>query len=284
MDNEKAAKLGRLLFFIGSGACLAWMFLHLTPATLAHIQKSNHMDNGRGVPEEVQAGKRAWQKFVCMDCHTILGDGTQYAPEVGRVAIYRDAEFLKKYIRDPKAINPNTGMPTMAMTEKEAEEIVAFLTWTSKINLPEDLWEEMKANGDPYDPRAYDPEHNPFALSYWPPRPMNADKKTSAASVKSADPLVAKGAELFHKNEVASCASCHKIGSEGGMIGPELTTIGSSDAVTRFGTPITAEVLSTKLVDPAADNPAKSSAMPSYKALAEEERKALVAYMMSLKK
>jgi nitric oxide reductase subunit C len=172
MDNEKAARLGRLLFFIGSAACLIAMFGYLTPTTLAYINKSNHMDNGRGVPADVVRGKQAFHKFVCMDCHTILGDGTQYAPELGRVGISRDPNFLKLYIKDARAINPNTGMPKMAITDQEAEDLVAFLTWTSKINLPEDLWAEMKAKQDPYDPRAYDEKTNPFFRSYWPPRPM----------------------------------------------------------------------------------------------------------------
>ena len=40
---------------------------------------------------------------------------------------------------------------------------------------------------------------------------------------------------------------------------------------------------SAKLVDRAVDTPTKSSAMPSYKDLSSDQRKALVAYLMSLK-
>lgn len=283
MDNEKAARLGKRLFFIGSGACLVSMFAYLTPVTLAYINESNHLENGKAVPADVVRGKQAFHKYDCMDCHTILGDGTQYAPELGRLGITRTDAFLKAYMKDPASINPSTGMPTFKhMTDEEATDLVAFLNFTSKVNLPEGLWAEMKANQDQYDVRAYDTKTNPFAQSYWPPRPMSADKKAAPASTSS-DPLVLEGSQLFHKNAVASCASCHKIGGEGGAIGPDLSAVGSSGYKTRFGSVVTAAYLESKLTDPAVDNPAKNSAMPSYAGLSADQRKALVAYLLSLK-
>ncbi|HEY9724374.1 MAG TPA: cytochrome c [Oscillatoriaceae cyanobacterium] len=172
MDNEKAAKLGKSLFFTGSLACLAVMFGYLTPKTLAYIDHSNHLD-GHPVPADVARGKQAFQKFVCMDCHTILGDGTQYAPDLGRVAILRDDVFLENYIRHAHDMNPNSGMPHFAMTPQEAKDLVAFLNFTSRVNLPDKLWAQMKAEHDPYDKRAYDAATNPFYMSYWPPRPIS---------------------------------------------------------------------------------------------------------------
>jgi nitric oxide reductase subunit C len=284
MDNEKAARLGKGLFFIGSGACLLSMFAYLTPVTLAYINESNHLENGKAVPADVVRGKQAFHKFSCMDCHTILGDGTQYAPELGRAAIIRDDAFLEAYVKDAAGINPASGMPSFKhMSDQEAQDLVAFLNFTSKVNLPEALWAEMKANHDPYDPRAYDLKTNRFAQSYWPPRPMSADKKAAAPTTTSADPLVAEGAKLFHQNKVASCNTCHKIGGEGGAIGPDLTTVGSSAYKTRFGAAVSPAYLESKLTNPAVDNPAKNSAMPSYEGLSADQRKALVAYLLSLK-
>lgn len=286
MDNEKAARLGKGLFFACTASCMAVMFLYLTPKTLAYIDKSNHIAD-KPVPEDVARGKVAFQKYGCMDCHTILGDGTQYAPELGRIAILRDDAFLKSYIRDPHAANPNSGMPTFhAMTAEEASDLVAFLNFTSKVNLPEGLWAEMKAKHDPYDKRAYSADTNPdFYRSYWPPRPISADKVASAgvSDVGTGDPQVTEGSKLFHDNTVASCQTCHSIGGEGGQIGPALTDIGSPTRKSRFGTAVSEEFLETKLVDPAADNPAKQSVMPSYKALSEKQRKALVAFLLSHK-
>ena len=177
MDHEKAARLGRSLFFVGSAACLATMFFYLAPASLAYMNEANHV-GPEGVPAEVARGKQVWQKFLCIDCHTLLGDGTQYAPELGRIGIKRDDAYLKAYVMNAQMLNPSGGMPAFpAMTEKEADDLVAFLNHTSQVNLPKPLWAEMKAKRDPYDKRAYAPETNPFYRSYWPPRPMSADKQ-----------------------------------------------------------------------------------------------------------
>jgi nitric oxide reductase subunit C len=260
------------------------MFAYLTPVTLAYINQSNHLENGKAVPADVVRGKQVIHKYVCMDCHTILGDGTQYAPELGRAAISRDDAFLQAYVKNASGINPSSGMPAFKhMTDQEAQDLVAFLNFTSKVNLPEDLWAEMKANHDPYDPRAYEEKTNPFFRSYWPPRPMSADKKAAAPATTSADPLVAEGAKLFHQNKVASCNTCHKVGGEGGAIGPDLSTVGASGYKTRFGGAVTADYLASKLKNPAVDNPAKNSAMPSYEGLSADQQQALVAYLLSLK-
>ena len=177
MDHEKAARLGRALFFGGSALCLGVMFFYLTPASLAYMNQANHV-GPEGVPAEVARGKQVWQKFGCVDCHTILGDGTQYAPELGRIGILRDDAYLKAYVKGAQTLNPSGGMPSFpAMSDDEAADLVAFLNHTSRVNLPKDLWAEMKAKRDPYDKRAYDPKTNPFHRSYWPPRPMSADKQ-----------------------------------------------------------------------------------------------------------
>lgn len=177
MDHEKAARIGRALFFGGSAACMAAMFFYLTPASLAYMNQANHV-GPEGVPQEVARGKVVWQKFVCVDCHTILGDGTQYAPELGRIGIKRDDAYLKMYVKGAQTLNPTGGMPSFpAMSDAEAADLVAFLNHTSQVNLPKALWTEMKANRDPYDKRAYDEKTNPFFRSYWPPRPMSADKQ-----------------------------------------------------------------------------------------------------------
>ncbi|HEY9900433.1 MAG TPA: cytochrome c [Pantanalinema sp.] len=282
MDNEKAAALGKWLFFGGTAVSLAVMFFYLAPLSLSHMDKSAHIE-GKPVPTDVVNGKKVFHKFVCVDCHTILGDGTQYAPDLGRIAISRDDDFLKKWVRDAHGINPNSAMPSFpAMTEQEASDLVSFLNFTSKVNLPEDLWAEMKAKKDPYDKRAYQPETNPFALSYWPPRPMNADQAAAPAAAAGQDPMVAEGQQLFHSNTVAACVTCHTVEGKGGKIGPDLSDVGAATRKSLFGTPVDAKFIETKLIDPAADSPAKTSAMPSFKALSGHQRDALVAYLRTL--
>jgi len=49
---------------------------HRQVGTLANVDK---------LSDQVVAGKRAFEKYNCNDCHTILGFGGYYAPDLTRV-------------------------------------------------------------------------------------------------------------------------------------------------------------------------------------------------------
>jgi nitric oxide reductase subunit C len=53
--------------------------------------------------EAVIAGKQVWQGKNCNDCHTILGIGGYFAPEMTRVVERRDANWLASLMTDPQA-------------------------------------------------------------------------------------------------------------------------------------------------------------------------------------
>jgi nitric oxide reductase subunit C len=50
---------------------------------------------------EVVAGKHIWQERDCNDCHTVLGIGGYYAPELTRVVERRDEAWLRAFLRNP---------------------------------------------------------------------------------------------------------------------------------------------------------------------------------------
>ena len=93
--------------------------------------------------------------------------------------------------------------------------------------------------------------------------------------------LADKGKEIFHKHAVASCVRCHKIGNEGGVIGPALDGIAS-----RKDRPYLYE----SLVDPTATlaegfDKLGASPMPPMNLLLNEQQIAdVMAYLMTLKK
>ena len=75
MSNKAARNLfifGSLFFFV--------IFLGLTVDTMNQI-------DGRApeVTKEVDAGKMVWQKYDCIGCHTILGNGSYFAPDMTKV-------------------------------------------------------------------------------------------------------------------------------------------------------------------------------------------------------
>ena len=71
-----------------------------------------------------------------MGCHTILGEGAYYAPELTKVYERRGPEFIKAMLRDPEAMYPGQRrMVKYDFTDEEMEAMVAFLKWIGEMDL-----------------------------------------------------------------------------------------------------------------------------------------------------
>ncbi|MGJ0492414.1 c-type cytochrome [Methylobacter sp.] len=101
--------------------------------------------------ELVDLGKKTTQTKNCMNCHTLLGNGAYYAPDLTKA--WLDQGWLSKDLREDLMVkflmNPesnartfgsNRKMPNLGITEQEAKGLVAFLKWMSSID----------TNGFPY--------------------------------------------------------------------------------------------------------------------------------------
>ncbi|MDH4161630.1 MAG: c-type cytochrome [Nitrospirota bacterium] len=180
MSNKAARNLfifGSLFFFV--------IFLGLTFDTMKQI-------DGRApeVTKEVDDGKQVWHKYDCIGCHTILGNGSYFAPDMTKVVEKKPAGYLKKFLMDPKSTNKNATMPKLGLSSKEADDMIAFLTWISKID----------TNG-------------------WPPKPILAQ----AAGVGGAQQT--RGQQVYQSQ---GCSNCHSINGIGGTSGPDLTKVGAA--------------------------------------------------------
>jgi len=99
--------------------------------------------------EEAQAmvshGKLTVQAKNCMNCHTLLGNGAYYAPDLTKA--WLDPAWGNEAIRERMMVeflmDPNTNargygtgrkMPNLDITEEEAKAVVAFLKWMSAID------------------------------------------------------------------------------------------------------------------------------------------------------
>src|SRR3990172_10011144 len=91
-------KLARLIFYLGTLISLV-LFLALTVDTHRQIQTLTHADQ---LSEQVVAGKRVWHKYNCNDCHTILGFGAYYGPDMTKVYWRRGSEGIKAVVRNPE--------------------------------------------------------------------------------------------------------------------------------------------------------------------------------------
>ncbi len=74
-------KTAKWIFYVGTLISLA-VFLGLTVDTHRQVRTLTHADR---LGEDVVAGKRVWHKYNCNDCHTILGFGAYYGPDMTKV-------------------------------------------------------------------------------------------------------------------------------------------------------------------------------------------------------
>jgi nitric oxide reductase subunit C len=93
----------------------------------------------------VSLGKMTIQAKNCMNCHTLLGNGAYYAPDLTKAWLDQGwgAESVREnmmvhFLMDPKTNGRGYGtmrrMPNLHITEEEAHGIVAFLKWMSSID------------------------------------------------------------------------------------------------------------------------------------------------------
>ena len=66
-------------FFLFATAGFSGVFLWLTVDTVLQVPERSHED---AMNESVVRGKEIWEANNCMGCHTILGEGAYYAPEL----------------------------------------------------------------------------------------------------------------------------------------------------------------------------------------------------------
>ena len=76
--TQKGAKS---ILWLGTLSSLI-LFLILTVDTHRQVKVLTKAEN---LSDQVVQGKRVWQKYNCNDCHTILGFGGYYAPDMTKV-------------------------------------------------------------------------------------------------------------------------------------------------------------------------------------------------------
>jgi nitric oxide reductase subunit C len=121
----------RLIFWAGTLISAA-IFVLLTVDFHRQEEKFAHTDR---IDEQVVAGKKAWHKYNCNDCHTILGFGGYYAPDMTK-AYYRLGENnIISIVTSPEKIYKKSfrKMPNLGVTEEEAKDMVKFFHWVADI-------------------------------------------------------------------------------------------------------------------------------------------------------
>lgn len=198
----------RLFFYVGTGVFAA-IFLVLTIDTHRQIPK---LTNQAALTPDVIAGKHVWHRKNCINCHTLLGEGAYFAPDLTQITRQRGAAYLTAFLKDPAKFYSEERdrrlMTNPRLSDQEISQVIAFLDWVSQIN-----------------------------TQGWPPRPIlvsgaaipgTGEVGQPAATAASSDP-VAMGQTLFKKSP-PSCFACHSTAPGVNLVGPTLAGIATTAA------------------------------------------------------
>ena len=120
-------------FFLGGTLVTFLIFIGLT---IYSFSKPQDQTNSENITEAVVRGKTLWEENNCMGCHTILGEGAYYAPELTKVIERRGAGYIKAVLMTPVAWEPNgRKMVAYGFTEQEALDLIEFFDWIDDVDL-----------------------------------------------------------------------------------------------------------------------------------------------------
>jgi len=185
-------KIAFWIFLLGTLSSTV-LFLGLTWDTQRQVATLSNVDK---LSDQVVAGKRAFEKYNCNDCHTILGFGGYYAPDLTKVVQRVGEEGIRYRVKSPEIAFANSPrkMPNLHVTDQEITDLVAFFSWVGEIN-----------NND------------------WPPQ--DSKKRLSRGEqMMVAKVGVSPGAAVF---QTKGCMNCHSLRGTGGTFGPALDKVGA---------------------------------------------------------
>lgn len=120
-------------FFLGGTLVTFLVFIALT---IYSFMPKNDQTNYGKIDAQIVRGKEIWESNNCMGCHTILGEGAYYAPELTKVIDRRGDAYVKAVLMSKEPWQPRgRKMVAYAMTDEEAEAVIAYFKWIGKIDL-----------------------------------------------------------------------------------------------------------------------------------------------------
>jgi nitric oxide reductase subunit C len=190
----------RFFFFAGT-LVFTLVFIALT---IDSHRQFDRLTNADQITSAVIEGKHVWHRKNCINCHTLLGEGAYYAPDLTRITTQRGAAYLQQFLKDPSKFYSEERdrrlMPNQNLSDADITNLIAFLDWVSRID-----------------------------NQGWPPRPILVSGETipgsniggqAPAAPPSGDP-VAQGQALFRASP-PSCSGCHSVAAGVNLAAPTL--------------------------------------------------------------
>jgi nitric oxide reductase subunit C len=135
MNQAKASgftkQMARNMFYGGS----LFFILVFVGLILDSERQIPFRSNAAAITPAVINGKKLWETRNCIGCHTLLGEGAYFAPELGNVYQRRGGDFIKAWIKaQPTNAPGRRQMPQFNFTEAQLDDLVEFLRWTNGVN------------------------------------------------------------------------------------------------------------------------------------------------------
>ncbi|PYG33349.1 c-type cytochrome [Pelagimonas varians] len=139
MREVMTKSMARNIFYGGS---LFFILIFLALSAHSHRYIVTTSTNEATLTDSVRLGKHVWEKHACINCHTLLGEGAYFAPELVNVMDrwgVEDAEEGYETLRNwmeamPTGIEGRRQMPSFDLTEEEYRGLADFLLWSQTID------------------------------------------------------------------------------------------------------------------------------------------------------
>ncbi len=134
MSNTFTKSAARNIFYGGS-VFFILLFLALTYDTHGTLPQR---DNRQALTPKVALGKAVWERNDCIGCHTLLGEGAYFAPELGNVykRFGNSKEAIIGFIkgRPREGVPGRRSMPQFNLSDEELDALAEFLRYASEID------------------------------------------------------------------------------------------------------------------------------------------------------
>ncbi len=123
--------------FYGGSLFFILVFLGLVFHT---EQRLPERTNQAALTDAVVRGKAVWEQNNCIGCHTLLGEGAYFAPELANVYKRRGGDasggaFIKAWMQaHPTGTPGRRQIPQFNLSEQQLDDLVEFLKWSGGIN------------------------------------------------------------------------------------------------------------------------------------------------------
>ena len=131
MSQGFTSQMARNIFYGGTV-----FFVLVFAALVLHTEtKIPERSRAAEITPAVVRGKHIWETRNCIGCHTLLGEGAYFAPELGNVYTRRGPDFIKAWMQaQPTGAPGRRQMPQFHLNDDQLNDLVEFLKWTNGVN------------------------------------------------------------------------------------------------------------------------------------------------------